>query len=175
MRIAPATASLFLLASLLASLTVLVNADTGGLALPDYATKPLPIASTFYWFSSVEVGVCYSPQARVGSIKGAIHCTHQGKYDIDNNTWTLPQTCVAVKPLGGPLSSAVRDSCTNAKGTFNVIKPAASNTNGAQAFNAIQQQQQQAAPDSGAPDPNDQENGGKKEGLLGGLGSLIGM
>ncbi|KAJ9477923.1 hypothetical protein PHBOTO_001494 [Pseudozyma hubeiensis] len=166
-----------------------VTADSSGaITLPDYSTKPLPLASTYYWFSSVEVGVCYNPSARIGSIDGALHCTHQEKYDIDNNTWTLPQTCVALKPLGGPLSSAVRDSCKNAKGTFNVIKPAAGNGDGGQAYDAIQRQGEGAggggagsgsgSGDSDpAPDSNDQEDADKKKGggFLGGIGSMFGM
>lgn len=177
-------AALLSLATMLSSSVGSVEAGAAGaVPIPDYAKHPLPIASTFYWFSSVEVGVCYSPKARVGSIKGAIHCTHQENYDIDNNTWTLPQTCVALKPLGGPLSSAVRDSCTNAKGTFNIIKPAASNGDGGQAYNAIQNKNGGAGTGDGsgdggsASDSNDQEDADKKKsgGMLGGLGGLIGL
>ena len=121
--------------------------------LPDYKVHPLPIASTFVWFSSVELAVCYSPQARLAGVKGALHCNAQEDYDVDNNTWTLPQTCVALKPLGGPLSTAVRDACKNAKGTFNVIVPAASNAEGSQAYNAIQKQG--GGSDAGSPGTND--------------------
>ncbi|SPO23525.1 uncharacterized protein UTRI_02204 [Ustilago trichophora] len=147
-----------------------VSADIGGaVGAPDFKVSSHPVASTFYWFSSVEVGVCFGPEARVGSIKGAIHCTHQGNYDIDNNTWTLPQTCVALKPLGGPLSTAVRDSCANAKGVFNIITPAAANTEGGQAYNAIK------SPGGAGGDGGDGD--GKKEegGLLSGLGSMFGL
>ncbi|EST07930.1 hypothetical protein PSEUBRA_003058 [Kalmanozyma brasiliensis GHG001] len=175
------TASFVSLASLL--FTSLTQVSAGAVPVPDYTVHPLPLASTFYWFSSVEVGVCYSPTARVASIPGALHCTHQEKYDIDNNSWTLPQTCVALKPLGGPLSSAVRDSCKNAKGTFNVITPAGSNAEGGQAYDAIQK----GGPGGGGAgaggdgastdDSNDAEDSGKKKdgGLLGGLGSMFGM
>lgn len=179
MQIALPSASFIALASLLLDATHSVSA--GAVPVPDYTVHPLPIASTFYWFSSVEVGVCYNPQARVGSIKGALHCTHQERYDIDNNTWQLPQTCVALKPLGGPLSSAVRDSCANAKGTFNVITPASSNQEGGQAYDAIQQKGAAsggAAEDGGSTDDsNAAEDSDKKQdgGLLGGLGKMIGM
>ena len=175
MKSSLATLTLFSLASLLLTHLAPVYA-AAGVPVPDYSVTPLPLASTFYWFSSVEVGVCYSPAARVGSIKGALHCTHQEKYDIDNNTWTLPQTCVALKPLGGPLSNAVRDSCANAKGTFNVIKPAESNTDGGQAYNAIQKNGGGGAQGAGgAPDSSDQEGADKKGGILGSLGGMIGM
>lgn len=195
------SAALLSLATLLAISIDRVYADGDpSVGVPDYSVKQLPLASTFYWFSSVELGVCYSPAARVGSIKGALYCTHQDKYDIDNNTWTLPQTCVALKPLGGPLSSSVRESCTNAKGTFNVITPAQSNAEGGQAFNAIQHQNGGAVAGSGvgadargagtgpgaipgagaeststgaAPDSNEQED--KNAGFLGSLGGLIGL
>ncbi|KAI3482974.1 hypothetical protein L1887_54094 [Cichorium endivia] len=169
MRFMLATGALFALASML------VSADDA-MPLPNYTPKDVPIASTFYWFSSVEVGVCYSPVARVAGIKGAIHCTHQGNYDVDNNTWTLPQTCVALKPLGSELSTAVRDSCKNAKGTFNVIKPASANAAGTQAANAISKNGAGAGGDAGdgagagagadpssdgsAPDSNDKEDKG---------------
>ncbi|CDS82441.1 uncharacterized protein SPSC_03260 [Sporisorium scitamineum] len=144
--------------------------------LPDFKLVQFPMASTFYWYSSVELGVCYSPQARVASVKGALHCTHQEKYDLDNNSWTLPQSCVALKPLGVPLSNAVRQSCVNAKGTFNTIQPAASNTNGGQAYDTIQSKGAGGAGASGSqPDSNDQEDGGKQDGgMLSGLGNLFG-
>lgn len=184
------TASFVSLASLL--LTSLAQVTADAVPIPDYTVHPLPIASTFYWFSSVEVGVCYSPAARVAGIPGALHCTHQERYDIDNNSWTLPQTCVALKPLGGPLSSAVRDSCKNAKGTFNVITPAGSNAAGGQAYDAIQKggaggsggAGSGGSGDAGAggdgastDDSNDAEDSGKKKdgGLLGGLGSMFGL
>ena len=129
------------LGSILLTQTNTVKADvtTDALHLPDYKGNEPMLASTFYWYSSVEIGVCYNPKGRVGSIKGAIHCNAQGTYDKDNNSWTLPQTCVALQPLGGPLSSAVKDSCKNAGGVWNSIQPAASNTNGAQAESTIKQ------------------------------------
>ncbi|ETS63206.1 hypothetical protein PaG_02989 [Moesziomyces aphidis] len=170
MRFMLATGALFALASML------VSADDA-MPLPNYTPRDEPIASTFYWFSSVEVGVCYSPVARVAGIKGAIHCTHQGNYDVDNNTWTLPQTCVALKPLGSELSTAVRDSCKNAKGTFNVIKPASANAAGTQAANAISKNGAGAgaggdagadpSSDGSAPDSNDKEDKGFLGNLLG--------
>lgn len=184
MKTTPTQAAFLVFTSLLLTSPLRVTADSpGAITLPDYSTKPLPLASTFYWFSSVEVGVCYNPQARIGSIDGAFHCTHQEKYDIDNNTWTLPQTCVALKPLGGPLSSAVRDSCKDAKGTFNVIKPAAGNGDGGQAYDAIQKQGGAAGGGAGsgdgdsAPDSNDQQDAdkGKGSGFLSGIGSMFGM
>ncbi len=179
MQITPHTARFIAVAPLLLTATHTVSA--GAVPVPDYSVHPLPIASSFYWFSSVEVGVCYSPQARVASIKGALHCTHQERYDIDNNTWQLPQTCVALKPLGGPLSSAVRDSCANAKGTFNVITPASSNQEGGQAYDAIQQKGGAGgggAGDTGSTDDSDEaQHSDKKQdgGLLGGLGKMIGL
>ncbi|SJX62098.1 uncharacterized protein SRS1_12947 [Sporisorium reilianum f. sp. reilianum] len=175
-----------LVQTLILTLTLLlttpcIRADdaNGAMQLPDFTPTKFPIASTFYWYSSVEVGVCYAPQARVASIKGAIHCTHQENYDLDNNSWTLPQSCVALKPLGTPLSNAVHQSCVNAKGTWNVIKPAASNAGGGQAYNTIQSKGAGGAGGAGAdsaPDSNDQEDAGKKDGgLLGGIGSALGM
>ncbi|SNX82887.1 uncharacterized protein MEPE_01593 [Melanopsichium pennsylvanicum] len=162
---------------LFASVDQAVAVDTStGVGIPDYTANAPVIASSFIWFSSVEVGVCYSPAARLGSIKGTIHCTHQEKYDIDNNTWTLPQTCVALGPLGGPLSSGVRDACTNAKGTFNVITPAGANTDGSQAYNAIQQQSGGAGAGAGAGaddsgDTSTQSSGGP----LSSLGKMVGF
>lgn len=171
---------IFFLLCALALLSHKVQADA--VPLPDYTVHDLPLASTFYWFSSVEVEVCYSPKARIASIKGALHCTHQDKYDIDNNTWTLPQTCVALKPLGGPLSSAVRDSCANAKGVFNVIKPASGNDGGNKVVDAIKNKGAGGTTGGDQPDSNEQEDGGdggnggddggekKKGGLLGMFG-----
>ncbi|TKY87401.1 hypothetical protein EX895_004078 [Sporisorium graminicola] len=160
-----------------------------GIPTPDFTPAQFPLASTFYWYSSVEVGVCYSPQTRVASVKSAIHCTHQENYDVDNNSWTLPQSCHALKPLGTPLSNAVHQSCVNAKGTWNAIKPAATNTNGGQAYDTIQSKGTAGASDAGgfggagadaseaAPDSNEQEDADKKKdgGLLSGLGSMFGM
>ncbi|GAK63851.1 uncharacterized protein PAN0_003d2060 [Moesziomyces antarcticus] len=180
MRSMLAASALFALASMLVS-------AQDAMPLPNYTVKDVPIASTFYWFSSVEVGVCYSPVARAAGIKGAIHCTHQGSYDVDNNTWTLPQTCVALKPLGTELSTAVRDSCKNAKGTFNVIKPASANAAGTQAANAISKNGAGAgagaggdasagagagagadtSSDGSAPESNDKEDKGFLGNLLG--------
>lgn len=115
-------------------------ASVGGSAvvpLPNYSGVNPPVASTFFWFSSVEVGVCYAPHNRLPSVKGSIHCTHQEDYDVVNNTWELPQTCVALRPLGSPLNSAIIDTCTSAGGTFNTIKPAAANSDGTSAVSAI--------------------------------------
>nr|AEK86681.1 Pep1 [Ustilago maydis]AEK86682.1 Pep1 [Ustilago maydis]AEK86688.1 Pep1 [Ustilago maydis]AEK86689.1 Pep1 [Ustilago maydis]AEK86693.1 Pep1 [Ustilago maydis] len=176
-------ATLLSLALVLLGSTVPVHADAAGaVPLPNFKVDPQPLASTFYWFSSVEVGVCYNPQARVGSTKGALHCTHQENYDRDNNSYTLPQTCVALKPLGKAFSSNVRDSCTNAKGIFNVIVPASSNALGSQAYDAVQAKGGTGGAgtggtgtddDTSAPDSNDQEK--KGGGLLGGIGSMFGM
>lgn len=105
--------------------------------LPTYSGVNPAVASTFFWFSSVEVGVCYAPHNRLPSVKGSMHCTHQEDYDVVNNTWELPQTCVALRPLGSPLNSAIIDTCTSAGGTFNTIKPAAANSDGTSAVSAI--------------------------------------
>nr|WMC21212.1 Pep1 protein [Ustilago esculenta] len=165
-------ATFFAIGSLLAINLKCVSADAAGLGIPDYNGQKYPVASTFYWFSSVEVAICYNPQGRVASIKGQIDCTHQGKYDIDNNTWTLPQTCVALQPLGGPLSTAVHDSCKLAKGIYNVITPASSNEDGSQAYKAIQDKSSGGTSD--APDSNDQlAKGDGGGGFLGGLGGLL--
>ncbi|SPO22194.1 uncharacterized protein UTRI_02204_B [Ustilago trichophora] len=159
------------LGSLLASCIDRVSADVAAaIGAPDFKVSEHPVASTFYWFSSVELGVCFGPEARAGSIKGAIHCTHQGNYDIDNNTWTLPQTCVALKPIGGPLSTAIRESCTNAKGVFNVITPAAANSDGSQAYNAIK------PPGEGGDAGSGGDGDGKKKedgGILSSMTSLF--
>lgn len=180
MKLTLATSLLFSLASLLAISVNRVQADA--MPLPDYTVKDYPLAATFYWFSSVEVGVCYSPKARVASIKGALHCTHQENYDLENNTWTLPQTCVALKPLGEPLSNAVRDSCANAKGTFNIIQPASDNADGSQAYDAIKNKSAGGQPDGASgsgsqeDDGSDDDGGKKKEGgLFSGLGNMIGL
>ncbi|KAJ1028388.1 hypothetical protein NDA16_001555 [Ustilago loliicola] len=171
MRITLTTCSLFSLASLLTISMDRVQADA--IPLPDYTIKDYPLAATFYWFSSVEVGVCYSPKARVASIKGALHCTHQGNYDLENNTWTLPQTCVALKPLGEPLSNAVRDSCANAKGAFNIIEPADTNADGSQAYDAIKNKGAGGSSDGATSDSDD--DGGKKKdgGLLSSLANIF--
>lgn len=105
--------------------------------LPNYTGVHPAVASTFFWFSSVEVGVCYAPNHRLSSVKDSLHCTHQEDYDVVNNTWELPQTCVALQPLGSPLNSAIIDTCTSAGGIFNSIKPAPANTDANSAVSAI--------------------------------------
>ncbi|SYW77903.1 uncharacterized protein UBRO2_02095 [Ustilago bromivora] len=174
MKLTLNTAFLLTLASLL---VISIDSVDAQVPLPDYTVHDYPLAATFYWFSSVEVGVCYSPKARVGSIKGALHCTHQENYDLENNTWTLPQTCVALKPLGEPLSNAVRDSCANAKGSFNIIKPASNNADGSQAYDAISNKGAGgAASDPGSQTSSDDDEGDKKDGgMLGGLGKMFGL
>ncbi|PWZ00929.1 hypothetical protein BCV70DRAFT_199298 [Testicularia cyperi] len=118
-----------------------VRTDTNAVPMPDYTPSNLPVASTFFWFSSVEVGVCYQPKGRLTSVKGAIHCSHQGDFDELNNTYALPQTCVALQPIGGPLSTAILTGCSDAGGTFNKIAPAPTNQDGQQGAMAINNQQ----------------------------------
>ncbi len=172
--------ALFTLASLLANVVHLANAQV----MPDFKPSNYPVASTIYWFSSVEMGVCFQPAARVASVKGALHCNYQENYDLDNNTWTLPQTCVALVPIGSSLSTAVRDSCANAKGTFDLITPAEKNIQGSKAFGTFKQG---AASGSGTtyddqPDTNAEEGGGGSDDGSGGddggekkSGGLLGL
>ncbi|EPQ30232.1 uncharacterized protein PFL1_02348 [Pseudozyma flocculosa PF-1] len=87
----------------------------------DAGPPGIPTAITLFWFNNLEVGICYDMMRRVVSDPDSFDCNAQGDYDRDNNTYALPQTCIALIPKSEALLYRITQACQQTNGKFDTL------------------------------------------------------
>ncbi|PWN50670.1 hypothetical protein IE53DRAFT_82720 [Violaceomyces palustris] len=75
--------------------------------------KELAMASTYFWYGTAQVGICYGlpSTVRLQNSYPKFVCNMQRGFDSDHSTLRYPQTCILLKVLNQDLLDHIRDFC----------------------------------------------------------------